>query len=93
LAEDYDNWSPFVRNLNASCDSDVLSGGHWDNCIKGAMYVLYMDSIRLQKLLDDDGVAEDIVLDDACVLDNSRFQANDTILAVQFIPVWPKDIV
>jgi hypothetical protein len=79
--------------LNASCDSDVLSGGHWDNCIKGAMYVLYMDSIRLQKLLDDDGVAEDIVLDDACVLDNSRFQANDTILAVQFIPVWPKDIV
>jgi hypothetical protein len=46
-----------------------------------------MDSIRLQKLLDDDGVAEDIVLDDAHVLDNSRFQAKDTICAVQFIPV------
>jgi hypothetical protein len=46
-----------------------------------------MDSIRLQKLLDDDGVAEDAVLDDARVLDNLRFQANDTIHAVQFIPV------
>jgi hypothetical protein len=44
-------------------------------------------------LLDDDGVAEDVVLDDARVLDNSRFQGNDTICAVQFIPVWPKDIV
>jgi hypothetical protein len=44
-------------------------------------------------LLDDDSVAEDIVLDDALVLDNSRFQANDTIHTVQFIPVWPKDIV
>jgi hypothetical protein len=43
--------------------------------------------------LDDDGVAEDVVLDDAHVLDNSRFQANDTICAVQFIPEWPKDIV
>jgi hypothetical protein len=57
------------------------------------MYVLYMDSIQLQKLLDDDGVAEDVVLDNARMLDNSRFQANDTICAVQFIPVWPKDIV
>jgi hypothetical protein len=44
-------------------------------------------------LLDDDGVAEDIVVDDARVLDNSRFQVNDTIRAMQFIPVWPKDIV
>jgi hypothetical protein len=44
-------------------------------------------------LLNDDGVAEDIVLDDARVLDNSRFQGNVTIHAVQFIPVWPKDIV
>jgi hypothetical protein len=44
-------------------------------------------------LLDDDGVAEDVVLDDARVLDNSRFQANDTICAIQFIPVWHKDIV
>jgi hypothetical protein len=43
--------------------------------------------------LDDDGVAEDVVLDDACVLENLRFKANDTIHAVQFIPVWPKDIV
>jgi hypothetical protein len=43
--------------------------------------------------LDDDGVAEDVVLDDAHVLDNLRFQANDTIHAVQFIPVWPKDRV
>jgi hypothetical protein len=83
----------FCQELNASRDSDVLPGGHWNGCLKGAMYVLYMDSIRLQKLLDDDGVAEDVVLDDACVLDNSRFQGNDTICAVQFIPVWPKDIV
>ncbi len=73
LAEDYNNWSSFVGNLNASCDSDVLSGGHWDGCWKGATYVSYMDSIQLQKLLDDDGVAEDILLDDACVFDNSRF--------------------
>jgi hypothetical protein len=43
--------------------------------------------------LDDDGVAEDIVRDDARVRDNLRFQANDTICAVRFIPVWPKDIV
>ncbi len=43
--------------------------------------------------MDDDGIAEDIVLDDARVLDNSRFQENDTICAVQFIPVWPKDQV
>jgi hypothetical protein len=93
LAEDYDDQSSFVGNLNASRDSDVLSGGHWEGCLKGATYVLYMDSIQLQKLLDDDGVAEDVVLDDAHVLDNSRFQANDTICAVQFIPVWPKDIV
>jgi hypothetical protein len=42
---------------------------------------------------DDDGVAEAVVLDDARVLDNLRFQANDTTHAVQFIPVWPKDIV
>jgi hypothetical protein len=39
-----------------------------------------MDSIQLQKLLDDDGVAEDIVVDDACVLDNSRFQMNNTFV-------------
>jgi hypothetical protein len=87
LAEDYEDWSSFVGNLNASHNSDVLSGGHWDSCLKGATYVSYMDSIRLQKLLDDDGVAEDAVLDDARVLDNLRFQANDTIHAVQFIPV------
>jgi hypothetical protein len=44
-------------------------------------------------LLDDDGVAKDIVLDNTHELDSSRFQANDTIRAVQFIPVWPEDIV
>jgi hypothetical protein len=93
LAEDYDDGSSFAGNFNGSRDSDVLPGGHWNHRLKGAMYVSYMDSIRLQKLLDDDVVAEDIVLDDACVLDNLRFQANDTIQAVQFTPVWPKDIV
>ena len=93
LAEDYNDQSSFVGDLNASHDSDVLPGGHWDHCLKGAMYVSYMDSIQLQKLLDDDGVGEDVVLDDAHVLDNSRFQVNDTICAVQFIPVWLKDIV
>jgi hypothetical protein len=93
LPEDYDDGSSFAGNFNGSRDSDVLPGGHWDCCLKGAMYVSYMDSIRLQKLLDDDGVAEDVVLDDAHVLGNSRFQVNDTIHAVQFIPVWPKDIV
>jgi hypothetical protein len=28
LAEDYDDQSSFVGNLNASCDIEVLSGGH-----------------------------------------------------------------
>jgi hypothetical protein len=59
LAEDYNDGSSFVWNLNASHDSDVLPGGDWDGCLKGATYILYMDSIQLQKLLDDDGVAED----------------------------------
>jgi hypothetical protein len=45
--------------LNASCNSDTMCGGHWDGCLKAATYVSYMDSIQLQKLLDDDGVAED----------------------------------
>jgi hypothetical protein len=94
LAEEYEDWSSFVRNLNASCNSDAVSGGHWDGCLKAGCNICFVhDSIRLQKLLDDDGVAEDVVLDDARVLDNLRFQANDTICAVQFIPVWPKDIV
>jgi hypothetical protein len=51
--------------------------------------VLFHETNHLIK----EGVAEDIVLNDARVLDNLRFQANDTICAVQFIPVWPKDIV
>jgi hypothetical protein len=45
LPEDYDDGSSFVGNLNGSDDSDVLPGGHWDHCLKGATYVLYMDSI------------------------------------------------
>jgi hypothetical protein len=43
--------------------------------------------------MDDDGVAEDIVLDDAHVLDNLRFQMNDIIHSVHFMSVWPKDIM
>jgi hypothetical protein len=93
LAEEINDQSSLIWNLNTSRDGGMLPGGHWDHCLKGAMYLSYTDSIQLQKLLDDDGVAEDVVLDNAHVLDNSRFHTNDTICAVQFMPVWPKDIV
>jgi hypothetical protein len=34
LAEDYEDKSSFDGNLNASRNSDALSGGHWDGFLR-----------------------------------------------------------
>jgi len=93
LAEDYDTNAEIERLVNTSLTGEMLPGSSWKKCSEGSTYVSYPDAIRLQKCLDNDGVNECIICDDARILDNARFQDIDNVCSVPLKAVWPTEIV
>jgi predicted GIY-YIG superfamily endonuclease len=92
LAEDYMDDAHLLLDMQEVAGT-VRDGSEWKDCCKGATFVSYTDAIRMQKTLNDNGMKECIVSDDARVMDDLQFQPDDEVRLVQIRPVWVSEIV